>query len=344
MRSRQTWTAILGLGICCLGQSLSADPVTLKDRGWRIAADAERKTLTVWHERTDGLLEEVQLNVSATKGLMLPQRWSVSARPHQLAVVTEDPPIRWVIEPDTDVLKISSTSVDGVLVARAPASEDRLVARLLEKDGMPVVWTGTGEVAGSYGGAYTRNPSALATRNPECMYFTLGPVSGSIFHSLFDRKTDTAIRFTDRTLMQRDPAEPQFLKLTVPVPGSAVIRLIPDYYTKHLGLPFYAPMDDSYFSTAPMVWGSWTSCYGDVTEADIVRNTDWIARHLKPCGFQYVQLDDGYDTGGERGHNWIDHWNEKKFPHGPKWLADYIKSKGLHPGLWIVPNAYSGAV
>jgi hypothetical protein len=55
-------------------------------------------------------------------------------------------------------------------------------------------------------------------------------------------------------------------------------------------------------------------------------------------------LDDGYDRGLKEGHYWIEHWDDRKFPHGPKWLTDYIKSKGLHPGLWLVPNAYAGAV
>ena len=50
-------------------------------------------------------------------------------------------------------------------------------------------------------------------------------------------------------------------------------------------------------------------------------------------------------TGASSGeHYWTEKWNQKKFPHGPKWLTDYIKSKGLHPGIWIVPNAYAGAV
>ena len=101
------------------------------------------------------------------------------------------------------MLKVSCTSSDAVVFARIPATRDRLVVRLLEHDGSPVVWSGTGEVAESYGGSYTRNPSALPASNPECAYFTLGLVSGSVFHSLFDRLADTAIRFPDHTLIER---------------------------------------------------------------------------------------------------------------------------------------------
>jgi hypothetical protein len=176
------------------------------------------------------------------------------------------------------------------------------------------------------------------------MYFSLGQVSGANLHSLFDRRLDMAIQFSEQTVMKRDSRNPDLLDLTLPVPGNTLVRVIPDYFTKTLGVPYFVPFDDSYFSRPPMVWSSWTSYYDQVKEEDIIRNADWIAAHLKAYGFQYVQLDDGYDRGKSGEHYWIEKWDREKFPHGPKWLADYIKSKGLHPGIWIVPNAYAGGV
>jgi hypothetical protein len=130
----------------------------------------------------------------------------------------------------------------------------------------------------------------------------------------------------------------------MPLPGPGLVRLVPEYYTRTLGVPYYVPLDDSIFSRAPMGWCSWTSYYGDVTEDAIVKNVDWLAEYLKPYGFQYVQIDDGYDRGPKEGHYWIEHWDKSKFPRGPQWIAGYIKSKGLRPGLWLVPNSYVGAV
>ena len=86
----------------------------------------------------------------------------------------------------------------------------------------------------------------------------------------------------------------------MPLPGSGMIRLVPDYYTKTLGVPYYVPFNDSPFGRAPMVWCSWTSYYGDVTEDAIVKNANWLSEHLKPYGFQYVQIDDGYDRRSQR--------------------------------------------
>jgi hypothetical protein len=230
-----------------------------------------------------------------------------------------------------------------VLTGEAPATQDRIVARLLDPQGVPVTWVGTDEVKNGYGGSETRNPSFLPRRNSEVMYFALGQVASSNLHSLFDRKTDTVINFSDQTLMQRNRQDMDLLDVTIPVPGNALIRLVPDYYTKTLGAPFYVPYDDSYFRQPPMVWDSWDSCYEDVREEDIVREADWIAANLKAYGLEYVRLDDGYDRGKSGEHYWIEKWNQEKFPHGPQWLTDYIKAKGLHPGIWIVPNAYAGA-
>ena len=102
--------------------------------------------------------------------------------------------------------------------------------------------------------------------------------------------------------MQRNRQDPDLLDLTIPVPGNTLMRLVPDYFTKTLGAPLYVPFDDSYFRKAPMVWCSWASYYEECTEQDIVRNADWIAAHLKPYGFEYVELDEGYD-GGKNGRN-----------------------------------------
>ncbi len=312
---------------------------------WSIAPDAERHTLTIAHAALGTVLRDARLNLRDGSRLQPLEHWEApQAGQGRLTLHTTGPRTAWQFEWRGDTLKISSTATNAVLTAIAPAPADRMVARLLDPEGAPVDWAGTSEVADGYGGAETHNPSRLPRRNPECMYFTLGRVSGGVFHGLFDRRTDTAIEFGGGTRLERRPAGRDLLDVTMPVPGNALLRAIPDYFTKSLGLPYYAPMDDSYFTRAPMVWSSWTSYYEAVRERDITRNADWLAAHLKPYGFEYVELDDGYDRGARGEHSWIANWDAAKFPHGAKWLADYIHAKGLRAGIWIVPNAYAGAV
>jgi hypothetical protein len=338
--------ALAGVFLAAI-QAPAAEPTrtTLTGEGWTIAADANRGSLTIKHERLGTILREVQLHTETGGNLNPLKTWNVEAvGSARLLVRTITPATTWTFEPTLNGLRISSTAPGAVITGQAPVSKKRRLARLLDRDGTPVTWQGTGEVAATYQGSRTRNPSFLPRENPECMYFALGQVYAPLFHSLFDQDTDTAIQFTEQTRFSSRAASVDSFEVIMSIPAPGLVRLIPDYYTKTLGAPYYASFDDSIFSRAPMVWCSWTSYYGDVTENAIVQNVDWLAAHLKPYGFQYVQIDDGYDRGLKEGHYWIEHWDDKKFPKGPQWMTGYIKSKGLHPGLWLVPNAYAGAV
>lgn len=262
----------------------------------------------------------------------------------RLSIKTPQPRTGWMLELASHSLIVSSTSNDGLLTAEVPASPNRIVARTMDPRGVPVDWIGTQEVADGYGGEVTHNPSHLPLQNPEVLYFGLGQISALTLHSLFDRQTDTAVDFTPDSMLTRSTDDPNVLVLSMPVPGNSMVRIVPDYFTKTLGVPYYAPLDDSVFSRAPMVWSSWTSYYDAVREEDIVKNADWLAANLNAYGFQFVQLDDGYDRDAKGQHYWIENWDREKFPHGPQWLTAYIKSKGLRAGIWLVPNAYAGAV
>jgi len=78
-------------------------------------------------------------------------------------------------------------------------------------------------------------------------------------------------------------------------------------------------------------WCSWFSFFGATSEAEVLRQADFAARHLKPFGFEYIQVDDGfYRAFGDWEGN-------DRFPHGMKWLASKIRSLGLKPGIWLAP-------
>lgn len=318
--------------------------VIADSQGWTITADRERSVLTLTQQTLGVVLKDVRINLQNGHELLPVTGWTVErGNQSQLTVHTVNPIAAWTFDLSPNFLRISSTATNSVLTAEAPAPLDRIPARVLDPQGFPVDWVGTDEAMLEYGGTETRNQSFLPQKNPEVMYFALGLVSGSAFHSLFDRKTDTAIEFTSETTLRRASEDEKLLEVNLPVPGNAYIRLVPDYYTRVLGAPSFAPLDDAYFTAAPMVWSSWTGYYSDVTEKDIVENTNWLAKNLKPYGFQYVQLDDGFDRGKNGEHSWIENWDKSKFPHGPQWLTRYIQAKGLHAGLWIVPNVYAGA-
>jgi len=341
----QLASASIALALALIaGPAGAAEPVSLSQDGWTIRAQPDQGLVSVAHDGLGELVRNARLNLSSSDGLHAWTTFTAEVAGRELRVRTSGPRSTWVFETAGDRLTVSSTSPAAVLTGDVPAPAERTVARLLDPTGTPVDWVGTDEVAHGYGGSETRNASFLPARNPDVMYFALGPVSATTLHAVFDRKTDTAVSFPEAARLQRRERDRDVLDLTLPVPGSAVIRALPDYFQRTLGLPYYTPFDDRIFARPPVIWCSWTSYYAEVTEEDVVKNADWIAANLLPYGFDYVQLDDGYDRGKDGEHYWIERWDRQKFPHGPQWLAAHIKSKGLRPGLWLVPNAYAGAV
>ena len=298
------WVRVLVsmLLIACGAAMVSAAPVTVTRDGWTVTADAASGILSISHERLGEVLSDLRLAVRDEGGRVRPwASWSDAVvHGDRLRVMTTAPATTWLIEPLGEALRISSTSTRGLAIGAAPAPADRVVARLIDPSGTPVTWSGTGEVHGGYGGSETKNPSFLPVRNPDVMYFALGPVAADTFHSLFDRSSDVAIRFSDETRMERDPRNPDRLARHRSRAGKHRREALPDYYRRRSASPSTCP------STTPSSPGPRRSgaagpaYYGEVTEADMVENADWIAENLLPYGFDYVQLDDGYDRGEAR--------------------------------------------
>ncbi|MFN7997414.1 MAG: glycoside hydrolase family 36 protein [Bryobacteraceae bacterium] len=78
-------------------------------------------------------------------------------------------------------------------------------------------------------------------------------------------------------------------------------------------------------------WCSWFYTHRQVTEDEVLKNAEFVAKHLKPYGMNVIQIDDGYYRvfGDWEGNG--------RFKHGMKWLADEIRKMGLVPGLWVAP-------
>ena len=78
-------------------------------------------------------------------------------------------------------------------------------------------------------------------------------------------------------------------------------------------------------------WCNWFYTMDVFSENEILENAVFAAKHLKPFGLEYIQIDEGFQTthGDWQGN--------QRFPHGLKWLCDSIKNLGLKPGIWIAP-------
>jgi len=110
----------------------------------------------------------------------------------------------------------------------------------------------------------------------------------------------------------------------------------------------------SWAPTPPMGWNSW-DCFGPtVTESEVKENADYMAKYLKPYGWNYVVVDIRWYVGNDKAHGYnetnpdyvLDEYGRflpavNRFPSaaggkGFKPLADYLHAKGLKFGIHIM--------
>ncbi|MDX2002010.1 MAG: putative Ig domain-containing protein [Chitinophagales bacterium] len=86
--------------------------------------------------------------------------------------------------------------------------------------------------------------------------------------------------------------------------------------------------------TPPMGWNSWNVFAWDIDEATVMNVADAMASNgMRDLGYQYINIDDFWhaDSREADGRPKVD---AKKFPHGMKYLSDYVHSKGLKLGIY----------
>ena len=86
-------------------------------------------------------------------------------------------------------------------------------------------------------------------------------------------------------------------------------------------------------SEIPMGWWSWTAYYAAINEGETLANADWLSQHLNSLGYNYFQIDEGYQYA--RGEYVTT--NATQFPDGMRFVAHRILGDGLTVGLWTAP-------
>ncbi len=90
---------------------------------------------------------------------------------------------------------------------------------------------------------------------------------------------------------------------------------------------------DQLAKTPPMGWNSWNKFHCDVSETLIMQTADaLVSTGMKDAGYEYIVIDDCWQVSrDENGEIVVD---KERFPHGMKYLADYVHSKGLKFGIY----------
>ena len=84
----------------------------------------------------------------------------------------------------------------------------------------------------------------------------------------------------------------------------------------------------------PMGWNSWNTFTKDINEEMIMQTADtMVEKGLLAAGYEYLTIDDCWSEM-ERDANGMLVADHQKFPHGMKYVADYVHSKGLKFGMY----------
>jgi alpha-galactosidase len=83
----------------------------------------------------------------------------------------------------------------------------------------------------------------------------------------------------------------------------------------------------------PIGWWSWTAYYFGLNQGAAITTADWLAQNLKQSGYNYYQIDEGYQYA--RGE--YQTADAKLFPRGLAYVGDEVRRNGLTFGVWTAP-------
>lgn len=168
-----------------------------------------------------------------------------------------------------------------------------------------------------------------------------GSGSSLLDHAVYDRHADWVLSVDDqprtRTRVTTIPApagSPSGSRtFTLQARGGEILlRFRPRFYQQHRGLRYFEPWTYRSWPKPIVGWCSWFAFFDKVTEQDVKRTADVMSEVLLPYGYDYLQIDDGYQRGTGLPELWLK--ANEKFPSGLSALAEYIRGKGLKPGIW----------
>jgi alpha-galactosidase len=252
-----------------------------------------------------------------------------------------------------DIRPISISAANGIDLGGPPA-EDRVLSDSLSEDRPTMAIR---DLADAPGGIHRAAGSQLIFNRKSGLSFFVGALTSDKFLSVFkahilptggaaaianyEADDNGTSEFTKEWSLRGAPPQDQ-IELSVSIaPGQELkserllLSLDSDY---HRQLETYAHLIRDLHharvsAPTPMGWWSWTAYYATLDEAKVLITAHWLAQHLKPLGYGFLHIDEGYAIG--RGDYLTP--DLKLFPNGMEPLEKKIAALGLTPAIWTAP-------
>ncbi|MBX7183776.1 MAG: alpha-galactosidase [Vicinamibacteria bacterium] len=165
---------------------------------------------------------------------------------------------------------------------------------------------------------------------------SIGPSHNRRNRAVYDRARDWTVSIDAGAELALTPMATSAARASFRLQATGleiVLRFRPRFYQKHRGLKYFQPWTYQPWKGSVTGWTSWYAFRDKVTQKDVAETAAVIAETLAPFGYEYVQIDDGFqqDPIGVP-----DHWlkTNDKFPGGLDGLKKSIVDRSLKPGLW----------
>ncbi len=253
-----------------------------------------------------------------------------------------------------EAIRVISASGNSILNLGGPASQDRVLSDSFSED-RPAVKIH--DLADAENRMHRGVGSQLVYNRESGRSFFIGALTSNRFLSVLrihllgsagePRIASYEVDSTGTTELEKEnslrQAAPEAqIELSLPVaPGSSLssermlFSVDTDY---HRQLETYGSLIRQIHharvtAPTPMGWWSWTAYYFGLTEQTALTNAQWLAQHLKPLGYDFFHIDEGYQYA--RGE--YSTANATLFPQGMVNLEQKVRGLGLVPGVWTAP-------
>lgn len=177
---------------------------------------------------------------------------------------------------------------------------------------------------------------------PPVVRHSFGRITNGLNRAVYERREDWLLSIDHESEAAVAPSGAH--DYSVRASGSEIIvRFRPRYYARHRGLRFFQPWTKKVKTRSEVGWCSWFAFWDRVTQNDIHAAADVLSAKLRPFGLDTLQIDDGFQR---LPVGMPETWTQPnaKFPDGMTKLAEYIRSRGLVPGVWLTPSVFDDRV
>ena len=117
-------------------------------------------------------------------------------------------------------------------------------------------------------------------------------------------------------------------------PGEYKVRVVAMNSIGNVSEELKIVIGDKLCLTPPLGWNSWNVFTSDISEKLLMEIADAMVKNgMRDMGYQYINIDDFWHAP-QREADGRPKADTAKFPHGMKYLADYMHSRGLKLGIY----------